>query len=47
MGEYNYGYHGFENYCYPETDVFINKQNIRNDEQLSIAEPDITSLKLL
>ena len=47
MSEYNYGYHGFENYCYPESDVLINKLNIRNDEQLSKAERDITRLKLL
>ena len=47
MGEYNYGYHGFENYCYPGTDILINKLNIKNDEQLSKAERDITRLKLL
>jgi cell filamentation protein len=47
MGEYNYGYHGFENYCYPGTDVLINKLNIRDDERLSKAERDITRLKLL
>jgi cell filamentation protein len=47
MGEYNYDYHGFENYCYPGTDILINKLNIRDDEQLSRAERDITRLKLL
>jgi cell filamentation protein len=47
MDEYNYSYHGFENYCYPGTDVLINKLNIMDDKQLSIAERDITRLKLL
>jgi len=47
MNEYNYSYHGFENYCYPGTDILINKLNIRDDKQLSIAERDITRLKLL
>ena len=47
MGKYNYNYQGFENYCYPGTDILINKLNIKNDEQLSMAERDITRLKLL
>jgi len=47
MGEYNYGYQGIENYCYHGTDILINKLNIRDDEQLSRAERDITRLKLL
>jgi cell filamentation protein len=47
MGEYDYNYHGFENYCYPGTDILINKLNIRDEDQLSRAERDITRLKLL
>jgi cell filamentation protein len=47
MSEYDYSYHGFENYCYPGTDILINKLNIRDDDHLSIAERDITRLKLL
>ncbi|MCL2192206.1 MAG: Fic family protein [Treponema sp.] len=47
MDEYNYSYHGSESYCYPDTDVLINKLNIKGDEQLSNAERDITRLKLL
>ena len=42
----NYSYNGSENYCYPNTDVLINKLNIRNDEELSIAERDITTFRL-
>ena len=42
----NYDYHGTENYCYPGTNILINKLNIKNDEQLSIAERKITRLKL-
>jgi cell filamentation protein len=47
MDEYNYSYHGLEDYCYSGTDVLINKLNIKDDDQLSIAERDITRLKLL
>ena len=47
MGEYDYNYHGLENYCYRGTDILINKLNIRDEEQLSMAERDITRLKLL
>ena len=43
----NYSYSGSENYCYPNTDVLINKLNIRNDEELSIAERDITTFRLV
>lgn len=34
-------------YCYPETDVLINKLNIHNSERLRDAERDITSRRLL
>jgi len=40
----NYRYNGSENHCYPSTDVLINKLNIRDDEELSIAERDIRAL---
>ena len=32
-------------YCYPESDVLINKLNIRNNDELKRAEEEITSLK--
>jgi cell filamentation protein len=47
MEKYEYSYHGIESYCYPDTDILINKLDIRDDEQLSKAERDITRLKLL
>ena len=47
MAEYDYSYHGLENYCYPDTDILINKLNIMDEDQLSRAERDITRLKLL
>ena len=47
MDEYSYSYSGTENYCYPGTDILINILNIRDDDQLSKAERDITRLKLL
>ena len=43
----NYDYHGTEDYCYPGTNILVNKLNIRDDEQLSIAERKITRLKLM
>ena len=42
----NYSYNGSENYCYHNTNVLINKLNIRNDKELSIAERDITTFRL-
>jgi cell filamentation protein len=47
MEKYEYIYKGFEGYFYPGTDVLINKLNIREDNALTIAEKEITSLKLL
>jgi cell filamentation protein len=47
MGKYDYTYKGSEGYCYPGTDVLKNKLSIRDDNDLTIAEREITSLKLL
>ena len=41
-----YSYNGSENYFYPKTDILINKLNIKNDQELSIAERDITTFRL-
>jgi cell filamentation protein len=47
MGKYDYTYQDSEGYCYPETDVLKNKLGIKNNEVLTIAEREITGLKLL
>jgi cell filamentation protein len=47
MEKYDYTYEGSEGYCYPGTDVLKNKLGIKDDNALSIAEREITSLKLL
>lgn len=47
MERYDYIYEGTEGYCYPGTDVLKNKLGIRNDDALTIAEREITSLKIL
>jgi cell filamentation protein len=47
MKEYSYSYNGSEEYCYPGTDVLKNKLGIKNDSELTIAEREITSIKLL
>jgi cell filamentation protein len=47
MEKYDYTYEGAEDYCYPETDVLKNKLGIKDDNALTIAEREITSLKLL
>ena len=47
MEEYKYYYEGAEFYCYPGTNVLINKFGIRDREQLEIAERKITALKAL
>ena len=47
MEKYDYTYEGSESYCYPETNVLKNKLGIRDDNALTVAEREITSLKLL
>ncbi len=47
MTGYDYIYQGEDSYCYHGTDVLRNKENIRNHDELLIAEREITSLKLL
>jgi cell filamentation protein len=47
MEKYDYTYEGSEDYCYPQTDVLKNKLGIKDDNALTIAEREITSLKLL
>ncbi len=46
MKNYDYDYEWDKEYCYPESKVLVNKLNIRDAEQLHIAEKEITSLKL-
>ena len=47
MEKYEYIYKGAEGYFYPATSVLINKLNIKDDNALTIAEKEITSIKLL
>jgi cell filamentation protein len=47
MEKYDYTYEGSESYCYPGTNILRNKLGIRDDNVLTIAEREITSLKLL
>lgn len=46
MKNYSYDYEWDEEYCYPSTNVLINKLNIKNTEDLSAAEREITAVKL-
>jgi cell filamentation protein len=45
--KYNYTYEDSESYFYPGTNVLKNKLSIRDNDALTIAEREITSLKLL
>jgi cell filamentation protein len=47
MEKYDYTYTGSEDYCYPGTSILKNKLGIKDDNALTIAEREITSLKLL
>jgi cell filamentation protein len=47
MEKYNYTYEDSGEYCYPGTGVLKNKLGIKDDNALTIAEREITSLKLL
>lgn len=45
--KYKYTYEETGEYCYKKTDILINKLNIRNDEDLYIAERELVSLRIL
>jgi len=47
MKNSEYDYNGSEKYCYPGSDVLINKLGIRDEKTLLIAEREITSVKIL
>ena len=47
MQKNNYSYEGSEGYFYPGTTVLKNKLGIKNENALTIAEKEITSIKLL
>lgn len=46
MKNYSYDYEWDVKYCYPASNVLINKLNITDAQTLSIAEREITSVKL-
>lgn len=46
MKTYDYDYEWDNEYCYPNSNILINKLNIMDAEKLSVAEREITSLKL-
>lgn len=47
INEYEYSYNKHDDfYCYPKTDVLINKFDIRDKEALSVTERQITALKI-
>ena len=47
MQRYDYKYEGSEGYFYPGTTVLKNRLGIKNEGALTIAEKEITSIKLL
>lgn len=46
MRDYSYSYEWDTEYCYPESNVLINKLNIQDADSLHTAEREITSLRL-
>ena len=44
--DYSYSYEYDKQYCYPNSDVLINKLGIKNAEDLKKAEREITSIRL-
>lgn len=46
MKNYSYDYEWDIEYCYQDSNVLINKLNITNNDDLSVAEREITSIKL-
>lgn len=46
MRDYSYSYEWDREYCYPDSNVLINKLNIQDADALHTAEREITSLRL-
>ena len=46
MPDYSYAYEWDQEYCYPNSNVLINKLNIQDADALHTAEREITSLRL-
>ncbi|MBQ7801517.1 MAG: Fic family protein [Oscillospiraceae bacterium] len=46
LRDYSYDYEWDVEYCYPDSNVLINKLNIREAEALAVAEREITSIRL-
>lgn len=46
MKNYSYDYEWDKEYCYSDSNVLINKLNIKNSDDLSVAEREITAVKL-
>ena len=46
MKNYSYDYEWDIEYCYPDSNILVNKLNITNSDDLSVAEREITSVKL-
>ena len=46
MCDYSYSYQWDREYCYPDSNVLINKLNIQDADALRTAEREITSLRL-
>lgn len=44
--DYSYSYEWDQEYCYPNSNVLINKLNIQDADSLRTAEREITSLRL-
>ena len=44
--DYSYDYEWDCEYCYPDSNILINKLNIQNAEDLAVAEREITAIRL-
>lgn len=45
--DYSYSFEGDLKYCYPNCSVLINKLNITNEQDLCVAEREISSLRMM
>ena len=45
--DYSYSFEGDLKYCYPNSSVLINKLNITNEQDLCVAEREISSLRMM
>lgn len=46
VDKYKYTYENNSDYCYPNTDILVNKLSIEDDKDLYVAEQELVGLRV-